>query len=270
MSKEIDKLRSLYLKYDTLAVAGDDVVSDLRKEINNLELSFLRDSVMPKVARLLYKEMTGLKCKIDCSIQFFEGKIEYAFCTESSPLVKASLLPDDYIDCGSSNVEMPLNHTIINKLSSSLARLSELATEIENSKTEALNYLSQLKEPYRNTTGSFALQSSEDRVSTEVWIGKNLYCRSQICNAKGKLLPNHEIIILEGSLLRKDVTPTYRSKEFRLDILSRYCSLTENGYVALRDLPPMSVSAASSLCLGRSSNGNIDWKDEFGTRLADL
>lgn len=269
MSSDIDKLRSLYIKYDALAASGDDVVADLRKEINNLELSVLRDTILPKVAKLLYKEASLLRCNIDCSLQSKDSKIEYSFCTDNSPLVRATISGDDKLDLDSTNVDTAPNPEILSKLSSSLVRLSELSSEIETCKAEALKYVSQLQETASEIENPTSLLD-DDVITSDVGTGKILYCRSQTCNAKGRYLPNRDIIILKGSLLRTEVTPTYRPKEFRADILSRYCSLTDNGYIALRDLPPMSVSGASGLCLGRSSNGNVDWKDEHGIRLADL
>ena len=269
MATDIDKLRSLYIKYDTLAVSGDDVVADLRKEINNLELSILRDSILPRVAKFLYKETSELRCNIDCSLQSIDGKIEYSFCTDNSPLVRASVSEDDNWDLISSSPGSLLNPEILKQLSSSLARLSELSSEIEDCKVEALNCVSQLQE----STSKVEKPTSsikEEVPSMEAKDGRILYCRSQTCDAKGRLLPNRDIIVLKGSILRTYATPTYGPKDFRANILARYCSLTDNGYIVLRDLPPMSVSGASGLCLGRSSNGNVDWKDEHGTRLADL
>lgn len=269
MASDIDKLRSLYIKYDTLAASGDDVVADLRKEINNLELSVLRDTILPKVATLLYREASLLRCNIDCSLQSIDGKIEYSFCTDNSPLVRAIIPEDDKLDLESTNVGTPLNPEILSNLSSSLARLSQLSSEIETCKTEALKCISELKESASKIDRPTS-PTIDDVPSSEAKVGKILYCRSQTCDAKGRLLPNRDIIVLKGSILRTDATPTYRPKEFRADILARYCSLTDSGYIALRDLPPMSVSGASGLCLGRSSNGNVDWKDENGIRLADL
>lgn len=269
MASDIDKLRSLYIKYDTLAASGDDVVLDLRKEINNLELSILRDTILPKVATLLYKEASLLRCNIDCSLQSIDGKIEYSFCTDKSPLVRATIPEDDKSDLESTNVGTPLNPEILNNLSSSIARLSDLSSEIEICKAEALKYVSQLQESASKIEDTTS-PTDEDIITSDMTVGKILYCRSQTCDAKGILLSNRDIIVLKGSILRTNATPTYGPKDFRADILARYCSLTDNGYIALRDLPPMSVSGASGLCLGRSSNGNVDWKDENGTRLADL
>lgn len=270
MAPEFDKLRSLYIKYDTFAAAGDDVVADLRKEIKNLELSYLRDVVIPKVARFLYRETSELRCRLDCNLQAIDGKIEYSFCTDDSPLVRASVTSCE------SDVEVTLkdnsecNLEVVEKLRSTLSRLSELSNEIESCKSEAFNTISHLQFTTGRTLdtkeSNQAIENPHDRTRS----GRILYCRSQTCDAKGLLMPNQDIIVLKGSILRKDVTPTYGPKAFRADILEHYCSLTQYGYIVLRDLPPMSISGASGLCLGRSSNGNVDWKDEGGTRLADL
>lgn len=270
MISDIDKLRSLYIKYDTLVASGDDVVADLRKEINNLELSVLRDSIIPKVAKLLYRESFGLRCSIDCSIQSINGKIEYSFCTNNSPLIRATISKDDNLDIDSPNNESALNSEILNNLTFCLDRLSELSSEIDSCKANTLKYVSQLqRSSYKKETEQTSPTIFET-LSTKTQPDKILYCRSKTCNAKGRLLPNRDIIVLKGSLIRGNATPTYRPKKFRNDILERYCSLTENGYIVLNDLPPMSVSSASGFCLGRSSNGNVDWKDEHGICLADL
>ena len=126
MATDIDKLLSLYIKYDTLAASGDDVVADLLKEINNLELAILRDSIFPRVAKFLYKETSKLRCNIDCSLQSIDGKIEYSFCTNNSPLVRASISEEDNLDLISSTLATPLNPKVLKQLSSTLARLSEL------------------------------------------------------------------------------------------------------------------------------------------------
>lgn len=93
MAYDIDKLRSLYLKYDTLAASGEDVVADLRKEINNLELAYLKDYVLPQVAQFMASKIKDLRCGIDSSFQFDgEQSINYSFCTSGSMLfVKDSI-----------------------------------------------------------------------------------------------------------------------------------------------------------------------------------
>lgn len=269
MASNIEKLRALYIKYDSLVASGNDVVADLCKEINNLELSILREVIIPKVAKLLCKETSELRCNIDCNLQSVDGKIEYSFCTENSPLVRASVSENDNMIPNSVFSTDNMNPEILNNLSSSISRISELSAEIELCKTNALKYISQLQEASSRTIME-ASQNIDEAHSHQVSKDIILYCRSKACNAKGRLLQNRDIIILKGSVLRSDITPTYGPKKSRAEILARYCTLTKNGYMVLKDLPPMSVSGASGLCLGRSSNGNFDWKDENGTRLVDL
>lgn len=84
----IEKLQSLYRQLDSLASAGDDVVADLRKEINNLELAYLKEDVLPQVASLLGAKIKNLRCGLDCSIQYDEdGIINYSFCTTDTMLM---------------------------------------------------------------------------------------------------------------------------------------------------------------------------------------
>lgn len=59
---ETDKLRSLYKQYDTLAASGEDVVADLHKEINNLELAYLKEQVLPQVAQFIASKVCSLRC----------------------------------------------------------------------------------------------------------------------------------------------------------------------------------------------------------------
>lgn len=96
------RLQSLYRQLDRDAAAGEDVVADLRKEINNLELSYLKDEVFPKVADYLGAQIKNLRCEIDCSIQFSEdSRINYSFCTSGSTLlIKDSIDAKNCVDNG--------------------------------------------------------------------------------------------------------------------------------------------------------------------------
>lgn len=85
MAEEIVKLKSLYQELDKLASSGEDVVADLRKEINNLELTYLKESVFPEIANLLGSRIKDLRCGIDCSVQYsVDAQINYSFCTTGS------------------------------------------------------------------------------------------------------------------------------------------------------------------------------------------
>lgn len=93
MISEISKLKILYQQLDRQQAAGEDVVADLKKEINNLELAYLKEQVLPQVAQFMASKVQGLRCSIDSSFQFDgEQSINYSFCTSGTMLfVKDSL-----------------------------------------------------------------------------------------------------------------------------------------------------------------------------------
>lgn len=87
MTTEINKLKVLYQQLDRQSAAGDDVVTELKKEINNLELAYLKEQVLPQVAQFMASKIRDLKCSFDCSFQFDgERSINYSFCTSGSML----------------------------------------------------------------------------------------------------------------------------------------------------------------------------------------
>lgn len=88
------------------------------------------------------------------------------------------------------------------------------------------------------------------------------------CNAVGRLQSDGKIVILRGSILREDVTSSFKRMEFRNNILRDYCEKIEGGYRTKTELPPLSPSAASGLVQGRSSNGKRDWLDIDGKPLS--
>lgn len=93
MTPEISKLKALYQQLDRQQAAGEDVVADLKKEINNLELAYLREQVLPQIAQFMASKVRDLRCGIDSSFQF-DGvqSINYSFCTSGSMLfVKDSI-----------------------------------------------------------------------------------------------------------------------------------------------------------------------------------
>ena len=93
MTPEISKLKTLYQQLDRQQAAGEDVVADIKKEINNLELAYLKEQVLPRVAQFMASKVRGLRCGIDSSFQYDgEQSINYSFCTSGTMLfVKDSL-----------------------------------------------------------------------------------------------------------------------------------------------------------------------------------
>lgn len=88
MINDIDKLRLLYKQYDMLLASGEDVVADLRKEISNLELSYLKEQVFPQVAQFMASKICDLRCSIDSNLQFDgEHNINYSFCASGTMLL---------------------------------------------------------------------------------------------------------------------------------------------------------------------------------------
>lgn len=95
-SIDISKLKGLYASLDRHKDAGEDVVADIRQEINNIELQYLKDDVFPELMRLLAARTSGLRCAIDMSLQFDgEHTLDYSFCKSGS-----SLFIREKFECG--------------------------------------------------------------------------------------------------------------------------------------------------------------------------
>ncbi len=109
MTPEVNKLRSLYKQLDQQQAAGEDVVADLKKEINNLELAYLKEQVLPQVAQFMASKVRGLRCEIDSSFQFDgDNSINYSFCTSGSMLfVKDKIEVNSAIELSDINAPRP-------------------------------------------------------------------------------------------------------------------------------------------------------------------
>lgn len=95
-STDIAKLKELYASLDRHKDAGEDVVADIRQEINNLELQYLKEDVFPELMRLLATRTLGLRCTIDMSLQFDgEHTFDYSYCKSGS-----SLFIREKFECG--------------------------------------------------------------------------------------------------------------------------------------------------------------------------
>lgn len=209
MAHEVAKLQKLYQQVDDLASSGDDVVADLRKEINSLELAYLRDTVIPKVAALLSAETKDLRCNIDCNLQSIAGKVDYTFCSENSPFIKGSISKMDVKDPAQEETSAGLDKASFDKLSAAFVKIAELADAINECKEDALHTLTRLTIMPKQATEKKpqSIPPTFSEINTET--GLTLFVRSSTCNASGKLLSNREIIILKGSILRTEATPTY-------------------------------------------------------------
>jgi hypothetical protein len=104
--------------------------------------------------------------------------------------------------------------------------------------------------------------------------GKVYYLKAGGCSAQG-LDANTGFAVLKGSLACAEVAKSmeqYVPHYFRQrqDIIGDgILQKITGGYSFTKDYHFGSPSAAAAVCMGRSANGLIEWKDEFGTTLKD-
>lgn len=84
MAPDISKLKSFYQQLDKHQAAGEDVVAELKKEINNLELSYLKEKALPEIAKFIAAQFKDLHCEIDSSFHFDgSSTLNYSFCVSN-------------------------------------------------------------------------------------------------------------------------------------------------------------------------------------------
>lgn len=76
--------------------------------------------------------------------------------------------------------------------------------------------------------------------------------------------------LLSGSKINSTTSNSLNRKDAYRDITNNYCCLEDVLYVLKKDCIFASPSTASSVVLGRSSNGWIDWKDKDGNTLNSI
>lgn len=114
--------------------------------------------------------------------------------------------------------------------------------------------------------------STEDQTSTPTTQRELFLTGSGGVDAKG-YYSGSEFVVLEGSKASKtekqSLLPIWRKIR---EVLLQKGVWKDDGetYVFTQDYAFNSPSRASSVCLGRSSNGLTDWKDENGLSLKDL
>lgn len=83
--ENLDRLNDLYSKLDELKASGEDVVAEIRAEINNIELKELKEFIFPKAMRELANLLSVFQCTLDFSFQYDgNGVIDYSFCKSGS------------------------------------------------------------------------------------------------------------------------------------------------------------------------------------------
>lgn len=98
-----------------------------------------------------------------------------------------------------------------------------------------------------------------------------LFCKGNNGEAKG-FLSSEGLTVIKGSRISDHTAPSFEIRGKCYFLLRK--QLIENGIIIddifQADYEFSSPSAASSVILGHSSNGNIDWKNMSGTLLKDL
>ena len=91
--------------------------------------------------------------------------------------------------------------------------------------------------------------------------------RSGVCGVGIYDPIGNSFILLSGSKINSTTSNSFNRKDAYRDITNNYCSLEDGLYVLKKDYTFASPSTASSVVLGRSSNGWTDWKDKQGRSL---
>ena len=98
-----------------------------------------------------------------------------------------------------------------------------------------------------------------------------LYCKGSNASGKG-FVSSGGFTVLKGSIVSDHTVPSFENKEKNYYNLRK--ALETDGTIAERtftkDYEFSAPSAASAVIMGRTSNGNEDWKTEDGTKLKDL
>ncbi len=99
-----------------------------------------------------------------------------------------------------------------------------------------------------------------------------LYCRSTKGTDAKSFASENGFTVLKGSTVSEDIVPSFvehGSGYYRL-----LCELEESGVIKNgvfeQDYEFGVPSATSAVALGRTSNGNVDWRTEDGIKPKDL
>lgn len=100
---------------------------------------------------------------------------------------------------------------------------------------------------------------------------KIFYINAVDCHVRCQSQADGQVIVLKGSTIRRELSPKFERIDYRRQIVSSHCEiLSDKELLVKKDFPPMTPSGASSLCLGRSSNGRTEWKDSEGNKYENF
>lgn len=112
--------------------------------------------------------------------------------------------------------------------------------------------------------GCHLFESGEEETETRTLY----YLPRNGCNARG-IYTSEGFTVLRGSKVLKG-NSSYKGNKGREAIIKEYCSEQDGELYLNSDYLFGTPSAAASFCLGNSSNGWKDWKDNDGNTLDDL
>ncbi len=98
-----------------------------------------------------------------------------------------------------------------------------------------------------------------------------VYCKGSGANAKG-FVSNGGFTVLKGSVVSTHTVPSmevHAKSMYKLRNAMELEGIIVDG-TFVRDYEFSSPSAASTIVLGRSSNGTVDWKSKDGVKLKDI
>jgi len=135
-----------------------------------------------------------------------------------------------------------------------------------------------LEEFYSNITTILPLLGYDVFEQIDLGIGKRkglqLLCTSGYANARGIFLTDGKMIVLKGSTINKENTPSFDHHNYNnlKDKLIEIGKLSEqdDSYIFTDDYEFSSPSAAAAVILGRSASGPNEWRDKNGKKLKVL
>jgi len=81
---------------------------------------------------------------------------------------------------------------------------------------------------------------------------------------------SNTFMLLPGSKVNGTTSNSFNRKDAYKEVTQHYCSFSDGLYVLEKVYTFASPSTASSVVLGRSSNGWTDWKDDSGKSLSEI
>ena len=57
---DTEKLKELYQSLDRLKASGEDVIAEIRREINNIELQYLKDNLFPEIMKIIGERISRM------------------------------------------------------------------------------------------------------------------------------------------------------------------------------------------------------------------